>query len=552
MAADRHSPSSSTPLHKGRACINCRRRKIKCDGIKPVCTPCSTSSETFRDCEYSDSGFTRTQLLEEQIAVLEARLEQLERPEADSLTLHNPYAEFKLSSTSTSESETPEGSWTPATSSNATTFSEELPYSVHQTLVHTFLDHCSELGFFLDITRFRDAALGTVNPRNLSSALLNSIYLWGAHLSPEIELYGAQSNFASRAMQSTAQALSSDQPSGIIQCIQAEVLLALYFFRNAKIVQGKYHTSAAVSLVLSASLHKIGTPEPSSSDSLLFSPQGSVLGLPADDVEADERIKAFWTVVILNNCWTTADSSPSNISYGDPSRVDSPWPGEIQVEPHAPRTHTVQRFLAGKPDGGVSTLTLHAKASILFEQSARLVRQYHLGLTPESIANFCTAFAALDSLLVKFTNELPQVGHSAGSASATRNLIVIHTLSQVAILQLHNPFVLDRPSSRQSFLVATRAIVQLINESSLDGASFTDPIIGPLWVAACRALISEASRYSSLRLTRSLSLEEAQAESDLVLSIETIIQGMTVFAGSPLMESQLTRVREMYTQVQRS
>ncbi|TEB31748.1 hypothetical protein FA13DRAFT_342090 [Coprinellus micaceus] len=27
-------------LRRGEACLNCRRRKIKCDGVKPVCMPC--------------------------------------------------------------------------------------------------------------------------------------------------------------------------------------------------------------------------------------------------------------------------------------------------------------------------------------------------------------------------------------------------------------------------------------------------------------------------------------------------------------------------------
>ncbi|KAJ6476777.1 hypothetical protein C8R47DRAFT_1141357 [Mycena vitilis] len=74
--------SSSIPYFSGnvpKACVNCRRRKIKCDGERPKCGQCSRS-QAFRDCEYIHAGTTRTHKLEEQIAVLEGQIEQLERP----------------------------------------------------------------------------------------------------------------------------------------------------------------------------------------------------------------------------------------------------------------------------------------------------------------------------------------------------------------------------------------------------------------------------------------------------------------------------------------
>jgi hypothetical protein len=56
--------------------------------------------------------------------------------------------------------------------------------------------------------------------------------------------------------------------------------------------------------------------------------------LPMDATEEAERINAFWTVLTLNNCWTTADGSPSNIAYADPDvGIDTPWPSDINA-PH--------------------------------------------------------------------------------------------------------------------------------------------------------------------------------------------------------------------------
>ncbi|KAK7022189.1 hypothetical protein R3P38DRAFT_1111858 [Favolaschia claudopus] len=64
-----------------KACCNCRRRKIKCDGGRPECKNCLTSLG-FRDCEYDDDdGPTQSQMLQEQIAVVEARIEELRNPQ---------------------------------------------------------------------------------------------------------------------------------------------------------------------------------------------------------------------------------------------------------------------------------------------------------------------------------------------------------------------------------------------------------------------------------------------------------------------------------------
>jgi len=63
----------------------------RCDAVKPVCGPCSRSTGAFSDCEYTDLGLTKTQQLEDQIAVLEARIEHLQTSGEGSVTLHSPY-----------------------------------------------------------------------------------------------------------------------------------------------------------------------------------------------------------------------------------------------------------------------------------------------------------------------------------------------------------------------------------------------------------------------------------------------------------------------------
>ncbi|KAJ7478668.1 hypothetical protein B0H11DRAFT_2234126 [Mycena galericulata] len=86
----------SRPLKRGRACMNCRFLKIKCDGQKPMCGPCRKHPKDD-ECEYSDGpARSRTKALEDTVSRLEARLHELEHPEEStpSVKLYDPYSQF--------------------------------------------------------------------------------------------------------------------------------------------------------------------------------------------------------------------------------------------------------------------------------------------------------------------------------------------------------------------------------------------------------------------------------------------------------------------------
>ncbi|KAJ6620347.1 hypothetical protein B0H10DRAFT_2022442 [Mycena sp. CBHHK59/15] len=70
--------SASNPLQRGSACLCCRKRKLKCDGTRPVCTQCIKMNRDD-ECEYDDKKQkSRTQKLKEKLMVLEQRLRELE------------------------------------------------------------------------------------------------------------------------------------------------------------------------------------------------------------------------------------------------------------------------------------------------------------------------------------------------------------------------------------------------------------------------------------------------------------------------------------------
>ncbi|KAJ3511259.1 hypothetical protein NLJ89_g4198 [Agrocybe chaxingu] len=65
-------------LRRGSACLSCRRRKLRCDGLRPVCTQCTTMKRVH-ECNYDDSARkSRTQTLREKLFALEAKVRELE------------------------------------------------------------------------------------------------------------------------------------------------------------------------------------------------------------------------------------------------------------------------------------------------------------------------------------------------------------------------------------------------------------------------------------------------------------------------------------------
>src|SRR6267378_2969432 len=150
------------------------------------------------------------------------------------------------------------------------------------------------MGLFLNSQRFH-ASMMQAQPIGHQSrpapALIYTTYLWAIRLSGDPSVKEYESAYLHRATQDAATILSGSHPNKILHSIQAEVLLATYFFANGKFFEGKYHLSNAVSTVFSAKLHTIRSSGPAPS---------SRMPTPRDSVEEGERILGLWTVLTMD------------------------------------------------------------------------------------------------------------------------------------------------------------------------------------------------------------------------------------------------------------
>ncbi|KAJ7779421.1 hypothetical protein DFH07DRAFT_730260 [Mycena maculata] len=435
------SSNPLAPLQKGKACTHCRRRKTKCDAARPICGPCSKFSSILGDCEFPEDGPSRRELLEDQISILQARIDELEKNKERAV---------------------------PSTSGSRTATLS--PPQIG--LAHNFLHNASYFGFFLHSQVFHDAVTGA-NGRDLPDVLSNVMYLWGVHLSEDERITAYEPIFLANALRSTAHSLTSTHPRAILHSLQAFVLLAYYFVRRARFLEGRYYTAAAVSISLGSGLHRIRTPPDATNAA-----EGSFgeVPPPRDAAEEGERIAAFWAVLHLNNCWAGTNGCLSNVTYGPSGpKIDTPWPLErrdyLERTTALPRhsTGTITKFLAGIPDQATSGPALQAKASILFEHATRFGAQ---SLASDQID---MAMYTLDARIEAFKAALPPIQSKA--------MVVIHTLAHVSTIQLHKTPMTGATFAGNQALSAARAVVDILVKTDIPNIGIIDPVlaVSPLY-----------------------------------------------------------------------
>ncbi|KAG9224359.1 hypothetical protein CCMSSC00406_0007867 [Pleurotus cornucopiae] len=509
-----------------------RRRKVKCDGAKPICGACSRSLGTFSDCEYAEAGRSQTQIMEETIALIESRIRELESPESPnhSVTLQNPYPLAGLSTSAVSSgmninmdmflgsvawaqppaydavsgvalpSPIPAsmGPNEPRGVSCVGLRQEEPPAAIMQALAHTFVHHSTEIGGFLDTARLLEAVDHPDADARPIPALMVAVYLWGIRLSDSAEFNDYEGLYLSRAVDQAAQSLPLDRPRKVLQKIQAEILLAYYFFSKGRNIEGRYHTSIAVGLVLGSQLHKYGGSE-----------QGegicATIWTPTmDPIEHRERIDAVWAAVVLTNTWTAALVAPSDIPFNSPGfTIDTPWPsdtyGDIALQPIPLSKGTIQKFLREPAAAeGRSNKAFLAKAAVLLERASYLHSQYRPDAPENEAAGLKNGIPILDNVIGGYlASGLPRLDQ-AFNPSDRMNITLAHTIIHAARIKLQSIRVLGCDvASRKKVLQAAGGMLEVINQSRVQDAEFVNPIFGHLWTICALAYISEIGRMRS-------------------------------------------------------
>ncbi|KAH9033705.1 hypothetical protein EDB83DRAFT_2417663 [Lactarius deliciosus] len=547
------SSSSSSALQRGKACLNCR-----C-----MCGPCSRANRPD-DCEYTDGhGRSRTQMLEETIARLEARIEELENPNSNpgSVMLHDPRSAFfqtkqspllgpsqpstsvslsraELSLSSPSSSPPRRGATgltTQSSTSTAWLLSEEPPTHIVQEILDVFLQYAPSPNFFLHPTRFR-----------------HSITLPPGNPSQNKELLPHETVLAPRIAAQLGHAIPTTPSHRTLQVIQTKLLLADYFFRVGNFLAGRHEAYSAI-------------PRPAFTS---FIDQIDLsLQEPRDQIEEGERINAFWAVFFVDRCSAVAFGPPLVVSEMDVSgmQIDTPWPLEMetyergQIYPNLRTTGTVRSFFSGMNNGwpwdNHNPLTQLSKAVALFERASRLAAAWRPGALslfidvlstngPEEIPNvdsYYSDFVAVDQRIDEFKSRLTPIERVPDPN--VQAVLLAHCLSNGATIQLHATFCLQNTASRAKCLSAALAIVRASQTTPAQERVYTSPILGPLWAACGRVIINEIVARRSFHAE--LTLSPQQHDGDLRNALEQIQSIMAAAASHcALMNYHLSRLQQ--------
>ncbi|TFY83532.1 hypothetical protein EWM64_g485 [Hericium alpestre] len=386
---------------------------------------------------------------------------------------------------------------------------DELPTNVSRQLLDAFFEHSSQLGWFLNTARFRHAlSLPEGNDGRPISALAATVYLVGAANMHRITGIGSpidMSLYLSRALSNLGHALEGAPSHGVVQVIQTRVLLALYHYIIGKFVEGRHHSDAAASLVLSSGLHKIRSTQPSQNGSSFVEIIPLTLPAPLDQIEEGERINAMWMVFTICQCWGVAFGAPTLMSDTDAlgTQIDTPWPLDME---------NYERI---------------SGASALFDRATYIASCWHPD-TPVT-GTFYAAFTSVDDRIGGFQTQLYSLQKLADADSdVIRTMHVIHCVASAASIQLHSAFGHVNMESRTKCLLAAQAIVQANVTVRAHEFLIVNPALGIVWGAACQVLVRELVFMRSNPVDDTPPLPDREAE--VRTAVDQLQSVMAVFA----------------------
>ncbi|KAG0702281.1 hypothetical protein DFH29DRAFT_509309 [Suillus ampliporus] len=578
-------PPSSTPsqpliaLQRGKACIACRRRKVRCDGNRPICGQCMRANRSD-DCEYTDGQRrSRIHMLEEDIARLQARVQELEHPEQTTPTvaLHHPYS--SPSDSQCSSVSAPFGFqpfYLPASTSSASSpgasssssgrhsinwgglspsswwAHDEPPRHIVLESLNKIVPYADELGFFLHEPRIR-ASLEAPS-HSIPLALQNAIILLCLHITepkqstPELMLL-------STSLRQLANIIPSCCTStrDLLHVLQTEVLLTYYLFRIGRTVEARYHVGAAASLTLAFRLHSSSPESDRAEDvqSILFDVFETALPTPVDDIERMEAVDAFWTVFTKDKSMSAVLGVPPTISGS--ARITVPWPGRIQavnssdqnIHPTSSgqegraRVDTIQQFLdsgLSENEDSLSTLALHAKAAVLLDKANNLVSQYTRDPRIKETQSFRTQFTLLDALIehlkafIPSNSSLTTASSSSSSQSSSippspqffsRHSVYIQSFLALATIRLHSPFRESYAPSNAKRVTAAMLVARAMQGMNVNKSQFFDPVV-IMWINASFVIYAEITRLRALKAGWSTQFP-VRGEEELVQALRTVL-----------------------------
>lgn len=484
MAASTSSARTSHPiLPRNAACLECRKRKQRCDGTKPECYECVDSG---RKCQYEDQTYrTRTQQLQDRIKELESQIRTIKGKRGIAPSSTSPSQSASDSSQTRSSSEaalghssglchaprdpphssgavslasppvlSPSGMVFPqAPTSNSSEVESnllgstqfELSPDVINGLLDTFKLHHAQCAFELHMDRVMQGLQpGAVEPT--IPALKNAILLMACHFA-EDRLRIWEDIFLERTKREIESNIIQAHGGGegaynALHHLQAMVMLGMYYYFKGRLLEGHVNLSQAARFAVTLGVHQL--------NSRIFQPDSSstgepILGVkrwrPRDAIELGEAINLWWSCSTWDQGGSTLNGLPPTVLFEEITTV---WPRLLSEYESGYILPDDDYSVASLFDpelsytiadvSGDNVKSLFAKAGVLMQCSLKVdtERMSH----PHGTNEWWSTFEQCDRSMTRFMQTMPPV-HLARSVEELTGLVMIHIAIYCGVVQLH-------------------------------------------------------------------------------------------------------------------
>ncbi|KDQ13692.1 hypothetical protein BOTBODRAFT_365219 [Botryobasidium botryosum FD-172 SS1] len=310
-----------TILNRGRACLACRTKKRRCDGVRPICTPCMQSKRGHL-CVFDAAPARDAPNMKRRIKELDGLVKNAKDAAGPSKS-QEPTPISKLVSVSKPQPRPP----LPMNAAAPTAVAlgdpqiewwkdgSAVPLSIRDSLIDLCMRYSWHFSWHLNFRMLKARfELPQDHPDAPHPALLYAVLLVGCIYTPSpLQCY--EPIFLQRARRHLSQLLGTGTKMFDFLC--ASTLVGSHLYGKGRMREGHYHISAAARFAVGCGLHQIGSLS-------LDAQVPSALLFPCLELaELGDRITIFWELVCFDRVGSIFLDVPATIADKE---VTTLWP----------------------------------------------------------------------------------------------------------------------------------------------------------------------------------------------------------------------------------
>ncbi|KDQ20179.1 hypothetical protein BOTBODRAFT_184143 [Botryobasidium botryosum FD-172 SS1] len=551
------SASTNLVLLRGRACLQCRSKRKKCDAAKPVCGPCMKSASRGKICTY------RTQATTTKVDTLTARVDKLDAGIRDLRSTLIPVAGSEPSSSSSffaaAARKSPMTTVPPRVlrpgpldvpvslrDPTVTLFKQKHLHSkIRDALVNVFVGQCQSTYFTeWNVDRFwATYKLPPSDPESLHPAMLDAMCLLACLHGP-LKWRSYEPLFWARLQRSLYDSLAN--ADRLLDFIRASALGAVYCLVKGRYVEGQNRFSVITHFAVVCGLHQIDTYDLAS---LKVSP---LIRRPRDLVDLGDLIYVWWYIFCCDRIAAMLMKSPATISQDDKT-VTTMWPCALSDYANEHVTATVCSGLSTAWSLDPRTMSENYDNVYTFQTKGFAILYYAAALaahtkegegSADDIDTVIRGVSLLsDSMKLYRQRVCPNLDHLRKEEGPGHDeiLVLAMTLVYAGLIQLYNMLPNQDTVVYTKRLEVARACACLAAEASGVSPKLLHVIIHLPWNSAYEVLAWEYIQL--IRSNDKVGAADVRADLDGLMDSYKIYAQYYYFKPIPLVHEQISRFK---------